>query len=289
MAAGDSLVTMADGVRLSVRVVGSGPQSVFVPNGFYLRDDLQSLGRGRRIVFYDPRNRGQSDATTDPAKLARGVLNDVDDLEALRRHLEVDEAALVGHSYMGLVVVLYAMTHPSHVERVVQIGPMAPDPAKQYPPELAGVDDTARSVFAKLGELQKERASYDRRGFCQRFWSVLAALYVADPQDAGKITWGHCDLPNELDFMAYWTGSLFPSIQRLALTREALAKARMPVLTIHGRQDRSAPYGGGQDWVSLLPNARLLTVDGAGHAPWIEQPATVFRAIDSFLSGRWPV
>ena len=281
--------TTPDGVRLQVETRGTGAQTVFVPNGFYLREDLESLARGRRVVFYDPRNRGRSGATTDPAKLARGVLNDVDDLEALRRHFKVDNAALIGHSYMGLVVVLYAMTHPSHVERIVQIGPMAPDPARQYPPDRATVDDTAAGVFAKLGELQKERASYDRRGFCQRFWSVLAALYVADPKDAGKITWGHCDLPNELDFMAYWTGSLFPSLQRLALTREALAKVKMPVLTIHGRQDRSAPYGGGQDWVSLLPNARLFTVDGAGHAPWIEQPATVFRAIDSFLSGRGPV
>jgi 2-hydroxy-6-oxonona-2,4-dienedioate hydrolase len=63
----------------------------------------------------------------------------------------------------------------------------------------------------------------------------------------------------------------------------------MPVLTIHGRKDRSAPYGGGQDWVSRLPDARLLTVENAGHAPWIEQPATVFGAIATFLSGRWPV
>jgi pimeloyl-ACP methyl ester carboxylesterase len=37
-----------------------------------------------------------------------------------------------------------------------------------------------------------------------------------------------------------------------------------------------------------LPNARLLTVTGAGHAPWIEAPDLVFRAIDVFLRGAWP-
>jgi pimeloyl-ACP methyl ester carboxylesterase len=118
---------------------------------------------------------------------------------------------------------------------------------------------------------------------------VLAALYVADPADAGRITWGHCDLPNERDFLAYWTAHLFPSIRALALTRGTLARVTVPVLTIHGRQDRSAPYGGALDWTARLPSARLLTVEGAGHAPWIEQPAKVFRAIDTFLAGRWPV
>ena len=283
-----SAFTTPDGVRLNVEALGKGRQTVFVPNGFYLRDDLQSLARGRRIVFYDPRQRGRSETIVDAAKLARGILDDVEDLEALRRHLGAGKVALIGHSYMGLGVVLYAMRYPAHVERIVQIGPMPPDPGKQYPAELTAVDDTARGVFAKLGELQKERASYDRRDFCQRFWSVLAALYVADPADAGKIRWGHCDLPNELNFMAYWTGSLFPSIQALKLTPEALAKVEVPVLTIHGRKDRSAPFGGARDWAALLPNARLLTVEDAGHAPWIEQPGTVFRAIDTFLAGRWP-
>jgi proline iminopeptidase len=287
MAAGER-VTVAPGVSLAVEVLGSGRQTVFVPNGFYLRDDLAILARGRRVVFYDPRNRGRSETITEPAQLTRGIQNDVDDLHALRRHLGVDRAALIGHSYMGLGVVLYAIAHPGHVERIVQIGPMPPDPDKQYPPELSAVDDTARAVFAKLGELQKERAAYDRRGFCQRFWSVLAALYVADPADAGKIAWGRCDLPNELEFMPYWTGHLYPSIRALKLTADTLAKVTVPVLTIHGRKDRSAPYGGGLDWSRLLPDARLLTVEDAGHAPWIEQPATVFRAIETFLGGRWP-
>jgi pimeloyl-[acyl-carrier protein] methyl ester esterase len=60
------------------------------------------------------------------------------------------------------------------------------------------------------------------------------------------------------------------------------------VLTIHGRKDRSAPYGGGKDWAERLPQARLLTIDNGGHAPWIEAPDTVFEAIESFLRGDPP-
>jgi pimeloyl-ACP methyl ester carboxylesterase len=38
----------------------------------------------------------------------------------------------------------------------------------------------------------------------------------------------------------------------------------------------------------MLPDARLLTVENAAHAPWIEAPDVVQPAIQEFLDGRWP-
>jgi hypothetical protein len=31
-----------------------------------------------------------------------------------------------------------------------------------------------------------------------------------------------------------------------------------------------------------------VTVENAGHAPWIEAPEKVFGAIETFLGGAWP-
>ncbi len=33
----------------------------------------------------------------------------------------------------------------------------------------------------------------------------------------------------------------------------------------------------------MLPHARLVTIENAAHAPWIEAPDVVFGAIESFL------
>jgi hypothetical protein len=38
----------------------------------------------------------------------------------------------------------------------------------------------------------------------------------------------------------------------------------------------------------MLPDARLVTVQNAGHAPWVEAPEQVFASIETFLSGAWP-
>ncbi len=284
----EGYITTDDGVRLWFQTVGSGSQVVVLPNGFHLLDDFSPLAGGRTLVFYDVRNRGRSDTVTDPARLARGIHNDVDDLDAVRRHFGLDRLNLIGHSYMGLMVILYAMKYPAQVDRIVQIGPMAPDARKQYPPDLSNNDDVLRATFAKLGELQNERASSDPIEFCRKSWSILGVIYVTDPKDAGKINWGRCDLPNERSFMPYWAGAILPSIQSLSLTGDDLAGVKARVLTIHGTRDRSAPYGGGREWASLLPNARFVSIENAGHAPWIEDHEQVFTSITTFLDAAWP-
>jgi proline iminopeptidase len=284
----EGLVSTADGVRLFVHVEGDGPQMVFIPNGLYLVDEFSRLAKGRTLVFYDVRNRGRSDSIDDPSRLAGGVLNDVADLEALRRHFGAASVNLIGHSYVGLTVILYAASHPDRTGRVVQIGPVQPNQETTYPPELSQADDILRDTLVRIAEMQQERSALDPVAFCRRLWSVLRPLYVADPANAGKVTWDRCDLPNERAFMKYWLEHLLPSMRRLRLTRQDLATVTAPVLTIHGRQDRSAPIGGGRDWVMLLPDARLLVVEGAGHGPWIEAPVQVFGAIETFLGGAWP-
>jgi pimeloyl-ACP methyl ester carboxylesterase len=161
-------------------------------------------------------------------------------------------------------------------------------PDKEYPARLTGTDSVAVEVFARLNELRKERDAYAPEEFCRKFWSVLRLLYVVDPADAPRADWGRCELPNERNFMRYWTEALLPSIQALRLAPEDWARIETPVLTIHGTKDRSVPYGAGRDWALTLPNARLLTVADAGHLPWIEAPDTVLDAIRTFLDGAWP-
>jgi pimeloyl-ACP methyl ester carboxylesterase len=285
---GEGYVTTVDGIRLYFQKLGSGPKTVIIPNGLYLLDDFKRFAAGRTLIFYDLRNRGRSDAVTDGAKLKRGIHHDVDDLDAVRRHFGVSQPDVIGHSYVGLAVALYAMKYPAHAGRVVQIGPLQPSQDRQYPAHLTNSDRTLREVFAQLAEIQKERQSLDPVEFCKKFWSILRLIYVADPADAGKIDWGRCDLPNERNFRQFWGQYIFPSIMELQIAPEEFAKAKMPVLIVHGTKDRSSPYGGGRDWAMLLPNARLLTVEETAHAPWLEAPEIVFGSIQMFLDGAWP-
>ncbi len=286
----EGFVTVEEGVDLWFTVRGEGPQTVVVPNGMYWVDELAPLADGRRLIVYDLRNRGRSSTIVDPTKLARGLRNDVDDLEALRRHYGIERLTLVAHSYVGLVIALYAMRHPQAVARLVLMGPSEPFAGKQYPPHLTGAsaDDTLRDVFARIAQLRAAPRSIDPVEHCRDVWAILREIYVTHPADAAGIDWGRCELANERAFMAYWMSHVQPSLRALELTAADFARATAPALVVHGTRDRSAPYGGAREWAMLLPDARLLTVEGAGHAPWIEARERVLSAIDTFLAGEWP-
>jgi pimeloyl-ACP methyl ester carboxylesterase len=285
----EGYATTPDGVKLFYRAAGDGDAVVLLPGGMYLYDDFRRVAAGRRLIAYDQRNRGRSDALHQRTKLERGVLQDADDLEAVRRHFGAERVAIIAHSYMGLAAALYASSHPQHVSRFVQIGPPPPVYGKRYEPDTNSTDPVLKEVFAKLGELRLQGAETAPEELCVRVWEVLRPMYVAKRTDADKLaSWGGCDLPNEQNAMQHYNANILPSMKTLRFTSDQLARADMPVLTIHGTRDRNAPYGGGREWASLLPDARLLTIDDAAHAPWIEAPEVVFGAIDRFLNGEWP-
>jgi pimeloyl-ACP methyl ester carboxylesterase len=98
-----------------------------------------------------------------------------------------------------------------------------------------------------------------------------------------------CDMPNE------WPVNLerhfehhFAAVQRLDVPVESVRRVRAPVLTIHGTWDRNAPYAAGREWALTLPDARLITVEGAAHQVTVDAPEIVIPAIDVFVGGRWP-
>jgi proline iminopeptidase len=284
-------VTTADGVRLFYQKVGNGKQTVIIPAALFLADDFRQLADGRTLIFYDMRNRGRSDAVNDMSKVT--IDEDVRDLEAIRAHFRVKSFSTIGYSYLGLMVMLYAKEHPDRVERVVQLGPVPLKFGTEYPPQFTNKDDEKIVDGAKYREMKKlESEGYDRshpREYCEMQWDVLRVRLVGDAAHVERLRNSNCDLPNE------WPVNLnrhfeahFTSVQKLDVPWSDMQRVKVPVLTIHGTKDRNAPYGSGREWASKLPNARLLTVEGAAHNSWVDAPEIIFPAVREFLNGKWP-
>jgi pimeloyl-ACP methyl ester carboxylesterase len=280
----EGTVQVEEGVELFYRDSGGGSRIVLVPNGFYFEDLVGEAAAGRRVVIYDVRNRGRSGTVADEARLARGIQNDVDDLEAMRRHLDAGEVDLLGHSYIGVVLLLYALKYPQHVGRIAAIGTPGPRPATRYAAPLAFEDGVVESVISRVRDLEAERSRQTAEAFCRQVWAILGEIYVVNPADAHKAFWGRCELPNERAAMAYWMRYIQPSLNAVAFTDAELQQITAPVLILHGRKDRSAPFGGGRDWADRLPNARFEALDDAGHAPWIEAPDRVASTLRDFFA-----
>ncbi len=65
------------------------------------------------------------------------------------------------------------------------------------------------------------------------------------------------------------------------------SSCHIPTLIIHGGDD-PLPVSSSRNWAATLPNARLLTMRGAGPSPWDDAPHAFFAALMQFLAGAWP-
>jgi pimeloyl-ACP methyl ester carboxylesterase len=287
----DGYVTTTDGTRLFYRKVGHGPQPVLLPADLFLHPAFDRLAPGRTLYYYDMRNRGRSDSIgTDRAN---SIWQDVEDLEELRAHFALDSVDLVGFSYLGMMVVLYAQQHPDHVRRIVQVGPAPIRFDTEYPEGLGPADYYAAIDSAGLAELRQMqadgRAAAHPKEYCEREGAVTRVALVGNPANVSRLNQNLCDMPNEWPVhLASHFDRHFNSVQALTLDKSELALLWKPVLTIHGTLDRNAAYGSGREWAMTLPDARLVTVEGGAHCSWADDPELVFGSIDTFLGGSWP-
>ncbi len=154
----EGYIHLHEGLRLHYRVIGDGHETVMIPAKTWLAAELESLVRGRRLIFYDQRGRGQSDVDKDKSNV--WIDYDVQDIEAIPQHFRLDRLSLLGWSYMGAMVALYSAAHPSRVERLIlmcAIPPWSDAPYNNPEARAKKVDErTDPDRIKQLEEMQKQ-------------------------------------------------------------------------------------------------------------------------------------
>jgi len=273
----EGYIPTADGVKLHYRKVGQGQPTVIVPLEYLLWDSVSKLANtGATVIAYDLRSRGKSSATS-----AISIQNDAKDLETVREFFNVDRIIPIGYSYLGMMVALYAREHPQRIEKMVQLAPLAMTPAeRKFAEDNGGVPqallDQQKAMLA-AGAMENQPREY-----CEVDAKVFSYYLVGDPSRAGLIPI-RCDLENEWPKNVQKTFRALMSGPTISLTKEDVAMITAPVLIIHGTKDRNASYAGGVTWSKSLPNAKLVTVEGAAHGVLWEEPEKVMGAIREFI------
>ena len=282
----DGFLPLQDGVRLAYRIIGNGSDVLIVPGGYSsLVTDFSPLAKGRRLVLYDQRGRGHSDPVKDLSHI--GIDYEVRDLEAVRQHFHFERVSLLGCSYLGGVVALYALEHPEHVERLIQVDPMPPrrELYKQAEQILnSRLDSTAVSRLEKMRNAG--RGKVDPVQVCREADRVYNPASFGDASAAAKYH-TNCELKNEQPDNADKNWNALDRSLGEWDWRPRLNRLTKPVLVIHGTEDW-IPETAAHEWIQGLPNSRLLSLPGVGHISWAERPDLVFAASDSFLNRSWP-
>ena len=290
----ERMLPTPDGTSLCVYQLGRGDRTILLPNAVHLLEHFAWLGRTHTVIAWDLRNRGRSAAVEDRALLHRGIHHDVEDMETVRAAFKVEQPHLIGHSYLGLAVILYAIAYPERADRIIQIGPSATDVHRAWPAALRADDleQLASGEEARLlAQMREEGVDESNPEAFELAWrAFFSRMLVFDPAKADQIGehLQHIDNEKPARIERHMRENIMPSIERLGPLDEELSLLPNPVLVIHGRQDRNVAYGAGIEWAARLRRARLLTVPEAAHMPFLERPEIVQPAIEQFLAGAWP-
>ena len=112
----------ANGVLIYYEALGRGQPLLILHGGpgashDYFLPYLLPLARTNRVVFIDERGSGKSGKLEDPKGYT--VENMVEDVEAVRQHLNLGKMNLLGHSYGGVLAEAYALKYQANLAHLI--------------------------------------------------------------------------------------------------------------------------------------------------------------------------
>ena len=255
---------------------GSGPPVVLI-HGYPLngrsweRQERALLAAGYRAINYDRRGFGLSSQPT--------VGYDYDtfaaDLNALLEHLDLQDIALVGFSMGTGEVTRYLGRYGSaRVRKAALLGAI--------PPFLLQTDDNPEGVPGEVFEGIKAAVVKDRYAYFKDFFDNF---YNTDVLGGSRISEQAWQASFNVAAGASPHASYACVDSWLTDFRGDLPKIDVPILVVHGTEDRILPLSAtAQRLPGLVDDLKLVTVEGGPHNIAWTHPDEVNKPLLEFLA-----
>jgi pimeloyl-ACP methyl ester carboxylesterase/DNA-binding SARP family transcriptional activator len=227
-----------------------------------IRAVLDRLARSFRVVLVDRRGTGLSDRADQQQSTRAGV----EDIDAVRRALGVEQVWLLGNSVGGAIAVEYASVFPTRVQGLMLYGTGARGTwAPHYPWAL-----TEQQQEKWLHELQTK-------------WGGATSLAQFAPSMVG-----------DQATRDWWARMLRQSASKngIPLLLRALGGMdvcarlpflQVPTLVLQRKGDLIVREGAGRYLAHHIPGAQLVLLEGDDHPLWYGDTAAVLNEIERFV------
>jgi pimeloyl-ACP methyl ester carboxylesterase len=223
---------------------------------------MRRLARDARLIIFDKRGTGLSDAVVEWPTLAERV----DDLIAVMDAARSERAVLFGVSEGGPLCALAAACHPERVAGLVMHASFA-----------RLLADAGRPWGWTPEFFELYLAAFEES------WTTGAGLEVINPSLTGNqryIRW----------FARYLRLCASPGMTRRLMRMNAeidiedvLPEIRVPTLILHRRDEQWVSVEHSRHLAERIPGAQLVELPGSDHQPWIGEVEPVHRALEQFM------
>ncbi|WP_277184521.1 alpha/beta fold hydrolase [Caballeronia sp. BR00000012568055] len=231
---------------------------------------LGELARHHDVIVFE--NRGIGDSKAQPGRYGPdyGIRDMAADAADLIAALKLSRVDVVGWSMGGMIAQQLALDAPAKVESLTLITTAPPGP------QAVPLTPQVQAVLSESG--------------AGAFGKIMAVLFPANAvADATQCFVGDMFKPR-----GYPKASVPDAVaaqQNQAMSRwfadssaaDALRRSPVRALVISGANDDVLNDANGRYLEKLIPRARLITVDDAGHALMYQYPIELARHIDAFV------
>lgn len=262
--------------RLSIEVVGSGPDVVMIP-GFassreVWRAEAERLKATHRMHLVQPAGFAGEPWTHGDGPFVQPM---ADELARYVREAGLERPAVIGHSMGGMTALLLAQRHPDLVGRVMSVDSLP------FYSALFGLRVTSETVRPFADQAAAGILAADEAGFRARQDRTAVGMARDPATRAAMVEWS----------MASDRRAMASAIREVMTTdlRPGLAAMTTPVWAVYASDaDGGAPAAMADGvWsreYATLPGVRLVRVDGGRHFIMADQPVRFAQIVDQFLA-----
>ena len=293
-----------DGI-IHYKVFGEGPPLLFLNGGPGFSSDsyegmADHLKSKRQVILFDQRGTGKSEMKEVSSKTITSAKM-VEDIEALKNHLEIKAWDIIGQSFGGVYAMYYADRYPKSINKLILTFTLAPRKDKfqdfEYVNFYKGKSFKAERVIdsvyteaietaqQKIRTLEQSDSLERKRN--ERIISECKSLRRRG-LSARYFVYQRKNIPIAIDWFinkAKQNNLVFKLANRsfnLYEIKDSLKKYDKEVLILHGQYDfirLKAP----RILHKIFSNARLEIIKNSGHLIWMDQPKITKKLILDFL------
>lgn len=264
-------VALSSGARMHVIERGTGPAVVLVhglpgqAGDWRMTSDLLAA-HGRRVLAIDRIGYGHSDARRDDDYTLDANARELLELLAAE---DLTDATVVGWSYGGATALVSARQDASRIGRLVLVGSAGPGIEEGGPPGgIMGL--LASAVLSWVHAVPPAGVAVQRM--------ISAAAYSGQPQP----DWWSSSLAANMVQAKTFRAFQREGARMLEKSPPDSAGLALPILVIHGDQDRLAPIEIGRALARNNSSAELVEVRGGSHMLPVTHAALLADRIASF-------
>lgn len=235
-----------------------------------IKNDLFELGD---LILFDPRGCGLS-AKSEVQYCT--LDHEIEDIESIRKHFNIDKFVLLGGSYGAMVALGYGVQYQHALSKLILISGS---------PSFRFIDKAMTNV-RRLGT--EEQIALAEKLFSGQFnnyeefteyYIKMAPLYIHNYQPKLKPVTIKKNIPYNIELLNLG----YTNFLRTFNFEENLHLIQCPTFIISGKNDWIIDYSLAELMVQKIPNSTLCGLEACGHFVWEDQEEEFFKALENFL------